>query len=105
MRELRFYRCGHGPNFEVFQYEPADGQRCQPRNSDIGGHHLAFYVDDFDAALAYLRAEGVEIMGEPTASAQRERGPTLGVLPQPVGNAVRARQLPQRQGVRGGERR
>ena len=24
MRELRFFRCGTGPNFEVFQYEPAD---------------------------------------------------------------------------------
>src|SRR5690554_5203898 len=46
MRQLNFYRCGHGPNFEVFQFEAADGQREQPRNSDLGGHHLAFYVDD-----------------------------------------------------------
>lgn len=36
MRELRFYRCGHGPNFEIFQWEPADGQNPQPRNSDLG---------------------------------------------------------------------
>ena len=48
MRELRFFRCKSGPNFEVFQYEPADEAAPQPRNSDIGGHHLAFYVDDFD---------------------------------------------------------
>ena len=41
----------------------------QPRNSDIGGHHLALYVDDMDAAVAHLRAHDVEIMGEPTASA------------------------------------
>src|SRR5689334_1923999 len=55
MRELRFYRCGTGANFEVFQYEAADGQGAQPRNSDIGGHHLAFYVHDIDSAVAYLR--------------------------------------------------
>lgn len=74
MRELRFYRCQHGPNFEVFQFDAADGQAPEPRNSDVGGHHLAFYVEDFDAALAYLRAEGVEVMGEPTWSANASKG-------------------------------
>lgn len=76
MRELRFYRCGNGSNFEVFEYEPADEQRPQPRNSDLGGHHLAFYVDDFDAAVAYLRAEGIRLLGEPTRSGGASRGQT-----------------------------
>lgn len=74
IREIRFYRLGDGSNIETFQYESADGQAPQPRNSDIGGHHLAVYVDDMDAALEHLRAHGVDIMGEPTASA----GPALG---------------------------
>lgn len=74
MRRLNFYRCGFGSNFEVFEYDPADEQRPQPRNSDLGGHHLAFYVDDFDAALEYLRAEGIEIMGEPVRSANASAG-------------------------------
>lgn len=74
MRELRFYRCQHGPNFEVFQWESADGQRGQPRNSDLGGHHLAFYVDDVDAAVAYLRSEGIRVLGEPTASRNASEG-------------------------------
>ena len=65
MRELRFFRCKFGPNFEIFQYEAADGAAPQPKNSDIGGHHLAFYVDDFDTALEYLKNKGVAIMGEP----------------------------------------
>lgn len=67
--EIRFYRMANGSNYEVFHYDAADGQAPQPRNSDIGGHHLALYVDDLDAAADYLRAEGVEIMGEPVASA------------------------------------
>jgi dTDP-4-amino-4,6-dideoxygalactose transaminase len=58
----RFFRCGHGPNFEIFQWEPADGQAPQPRNSDIGGHHLAFYVDDLDSAVAHLLEHGVTVL-------------------------------------------
>lgn len=74
IRELRFYRCKHGPNFEIFQYEPVDGQNPQPRNSDIGGHHLAFYVDDMDAAVTYLRDKGIRVLGEPTASSGASAG-------------------------------
>lgn len=74
IREIRFYRLGSGSNMEVFEYQPADGQAPQPRNSDLGGHHLALYVDDLDAAMAALRARGVEFMGEPTASAQSALG-------------------------------
>lgn len=76
MRELRFYRCRTGANFEVFQYDAANGQQSQPRNSDIGGHHVAFYVDDFDAALAHLREHGIEVLGEPTQSKSHSLGQT-----------------------------
>jgi len=76
MRELRFFRCKFGPNFEIFKYEAADGQSPQPRNSDIGGHHLAFYVDDFDTALNYLKSKGVKILGEPTKSKNASEGQT-----------------------------
>ncbi|MDF2916079.1 MAG: glyoxalase [Microbacterium sp.] len=74
IREIRFYRLGHGANFEVFLYESVDGQAPQPRNSDIGGYHIAFYVDDLDEAVRYLHENGVEVMGAPTASAQAARG-------------------------------
>lgn len=72
--EIRFYRLGNGTNLEVFGYDSADGQAPQPRNSDIGGHHLALYVDDMDAAAAYLHAAGVEVMGEPVVSAGASTG-------------------------------
>ena len=54
MRRLRFFRCKHGSNFEIFEYDSPDQNQAQPKNSDVGGHHLAFYVDDLDAAVAYL---------------------------------------------------
>ena len=70
-----------------------------PRNSDVGGHHVALYVDDLDAAVAHLREHGVTVLGEPTASSGAARGPALGLLPRALGHAVRAGQLPGRQGV------
>ena len=74
IHEIRFFRLGHGANFEVFLYEAADGQAPHPRNSDLGGFHIAFYVDDLDVAVEYLRDNGVEVMGGPTASAGAAQG-------------------------------
>jgi catechol 2,3-dioxygenase-like lactoylglutathione lyase family enzyme len=74
VREIRFYRCGSGLNFEVFEYRPHDGQRDVPRNSDLGGHHVAFYVDDIDAACAYLESRGVRLLAGPVASANASAG-------------------------------
>lgn len=75
MRRLKFLRCGHGSNFELFEYEAPDQRGEPPRNSDVGGHHLALYVDDIDAAVAYLRDKGIRILGEPTV---RTVGPSAG---------------------------
>jgi catechol 2,3-dioxygenase-like lactoylglutathione lyase family enzyme len=75
MRKLRFFRCGHGSNFEIFEYEAPDQITAQPRNSDVGGHHLAFYVDDIGAAVDFLKSRGVRVLGEPTV---RTAGPSGG---------------------------
>jgi catechol 2,3-dioxygenase-like lactoylglutathione lyase family enzyme len=75
VRELRFFRCGFGPNFEIFEYDEEDQNTVPPRNCDVGGHHLAFYVDDFAAALVHLAAHQVRILGEPTT---RTEGPSAG---------------------------
>jgi catechol 2,3-dioxygenase-like lactoylglutathione lyase family enzyme len=46
---MRIMRCGHGVNLEIFTYTAPDQQTTPPKNSDVGGHHLAFYVDDMAA--------------------------------------------------------
>ena len=74
MREIRFYRCFNGANFEVFHYESPDQNPAQPRNTDIGGHHIAFYVQDIEAAIAYLGDRGIRILGAPTLSSGASKG-------------------------------
>jgi catechol 2,3-dioxygenase-like lactoylglutathione lyase family enzyme len=68
IRDIRFYRLPGGLVIEVFAYDAPDQVATVPRNSDVGGHHLALYVEDLDAAVAHLNAMGVEVMGEPTIS-------------------------------------
>lgn len=74
IQEIRFYRCFNGSNFEVFHYVAPDQVCERPKNSDMGGHHIALYVDDLDLAVSYLRGHGIEIMGEPTASSGASLG-------------------------------
>jgi glyoxylase I family protein len=66
--ENRFFRCGGQTIFEVFQYTSPEQRTTVPKNSDVGGHHLALYVDELDRAVEYLRSRGVAVLGEPTAS-------------------------------------
>jgi catechol 2,3-dioxygenase-like lactoylglutathione lyase family enzyme len=72
--ENRFYRLGGQAILEVFAYTAPERRLEPPRNSDVGGHHVALYVDDLDAAVAHLTEHGVTVCGGPTAS----RGPHEG---------------------------
>lgn len=75
VKRLKFLRCHTGPNLELFEYRSPDQNMDGPKNSDVGGHHLALYVDDFEAAMAYLISKGIEFVGEPTF---RDSGPSGG---------------------------
>lgn len=72
--ELRFFRCGPSPVLEVFEYTSPDQRTIMPKNSDVGGHHIALYVEDLDRAVDYLKSQGVTVLGDPTTSS----GPHLG---------------------------
>ncbi len=67
-------RCGNGANFEIFEYASPDQVKSWPKMSDHGGMHIAFYVDDMDAALDYLVSKGVRVLG----GKKQGRGPEDG---------------------------
>lgn len=68
-----------GPNLmlELFQYDkPLNRRTVPPRNCDYGGHHVAFKVENLDAAIAYLRANGLRVMAGPI---ELNEGPCAGL--------------------------
>lgn len=73
--QIRVMRCGSGINLEIFEYTSPDQSKTLPKNSDIGGHHLAFYVDDMAKAVEHLRKHNVKMLGDPTVMTQ---GPSAG---------------------------
>jgi catechol 2,3-dioxygenase-like lactoylglutathione lyase family enzyme len=75
IEEITLVRCGHGSNIELFQYTAPDQKVVTPRNSDVGGYHIAFYVDDIKAAKDHLDSKGVETFFGPLPV---EQGPAAG---------------------------
>lgn len=65
VKQITLMRCGFGSNIELFSYDAPDQQTVRPRNSDIGGHHIGFYVDDIDAAAAYFQEKGIRTLMGP----------------------------------------
>lgn len=76
IKRFQMVRCGHGTNFEIFEYAAPKQNSQPPKNSDVGGHHMAFYVDDMDKAVAYFKANGVKMLGEPSTFTE---GPAAGL--------------------------
>lgn len=61
LEEIVVVRCGTGSSIELFQWDAPRQDQALARNSDRSGHHVALYVTDIDAAVAYLAAQpGVE---------------------------------------------
>jgi catechol 2,3-dioxygenase-like lactoylglutathione lyase family enzyme len=75
IHQITMMRCGNGSNIELFQYESPDQQNAIPKNSDIGGHHIAFYVEDINAAAKYLKDKSVRTLMGPLPV---EQGPAAG---------------------------
>lgn len=66
IKKIQMLCLADGFCIELFEYEAPDQCTDLPRNSDHGGHHLCFEVDDIDAAVTHLKAKGVKVLGEPT---------------------------------------
>ena len=62
IEQITLMRCGFGSNIELFKYTAPDQKTVEMRNSDIGGHHIAIYVDDIDAAAQFLKDKGIRTL-------------------------------------------
>jgi catechol 2,3-dioxygenase-like lactoylglutathione lyase family enzyme len=63
--EVAHLRLGPNLNLELFSWQAPDQRSEGPRPSDVGAGHIAFFVDDMDAAAAYLAEQpGVRLQGD-----------------------------------------
>lgn len=74
--EIAMLKLASNLMIELFQYhKPTDAARKPPRNCDYGGHHLAFKVEDLDAAIEHLEKHGCRALAGPI---DMPEGPTVG---------------------------
>lgn len=96
VEEITLMRCGFGSNIELFKYTAPDQKTVVARNSDIGGHHIAFYVDDIDAVAADLKAKGIRtLMGPLPVSDGPAAGQSIIYFFAPWGLQLEAISFPQ----------
>ncbi len=75
IEQITMIRCGRSANIELFEYEAPDQKTTFPKNSDWAGHHIAFYVNDIDKAVAHMVSHGVQKLLGPLAVTE---GPAAG---------------------------
>ena len=96
IEQISLMRCGFGSNIELFKYTAPDQKQVTARNSDIGGHHIAFYVDDIDAVAAYLKANNIRtLMGPLPVKEGPAAGQTILYFYAPWGLQLEAISFPQ----------
>ena len=87
--QITVLRIGRSANIELFQYEAPGQRQTHPRNSDWSGHHIAFYVTDINAAVAYMEAKGVQkFLGPFPLTAGPAAGQTINYFKTPFGTYV-----------------
>jgi catechol 2,3-dioxygenase-like lactoylglutathione lyase family enzyme len=87
--EIDMLRCGTGSNIELFEYTSPNQDTRLARNSDFSGHHLAFYVEDIDVAVAYMESKGVrKLLGPFPVTGGPAAGQSINYFQAPFGTYV-----------------
>lgn len=68
-------RAGDGANIELFEYKSPKGNKEVPYGDDLGWNHTAFYTDDINNSVKYLKSKGITVLSDPNVSTA---GPTAG---------------------------
>jgi catechol 2,3-dioxygenase-like lactoylglutathione lyase family enzyme len=89
VQQIRMLRDGNGPNIELFQYTSPDQDQRFRRNSDWGGHHIAFYVRHIDKGVEYLQTKaGTKLFGPVTLTDGPAAGQSINYFHDPFGTDV-----------------
>jgi catechol 2,3-dioxygenase-like lactoylglutathione lyase family enzyme len=59
---IAMFRCGVGSNVELFEFANSKGRKSPSNLEDVGIQHIAFYTDNMERAVAYLKSKGLTIL-------------------------------------------
>ncbi len=76
IKQICVIRVGQGPLLELLEYADLPTDTLQPSNDALGGHHLAFSVENIDAGVQAIRDYGCLVLGEPKVVSE---GPSAGL--------------------------
>ena len=62
---LAMLRLGPNINVELMAFDADQQRRTMPSNIDYGSAHIAFFVDDIEAAATSLKEHGAELLKGP----------------------------------------
>lgn len=83
---LAMLRLGPNLNLELQEFKAEKQRREMPSNVDLGSAHLAFFVDDINAAAQSLREHGAQLLRGPIqASGDLKRGEVIWYFKTPWG--------------------
>ena len=89
IEQITMIRCGRSANIELFEYTAPDRRTTFPKNSDWAGHHIAFSVNDIDAAVAHMQAQGVQkLLGPLPVTDGPAAGQTINYFRAPFGTYI-----------------
>lgn len=76
LRLQRLLQLPGGGCIELNSYEGPGSGTNLPRNSEVGGHHVGFFVPDIDAMVQRAQALGVALQGQVK---RHDEGPSKGL--------------------------
>ena len=79
-------RLGPSLNVELLQFDADQQKRTMPSNIDVGAGHIAFFVDDIEAAAESLRHHGAQLLPGPLeVSGEEKKGEKIWYFKTPWG--------------------
>ena len=83
---MAMLRLGPNINVELMAFDADTQNRSMPSNIDYGATHIAFFVDDLEAAAAALKEHGAELLKGPLdAKGDLKRGERIWYFKTPWG--------------------
>jgi hypothetical protein len=100
INQITLVRCSYGSNIELFQYSSPDQKTVTPKNSDVGGYHIAFYVDDIKRRRTISAAGCEDLLWSVPGERRAGRRAQHRLLPRALGPVDGDPQLSERDGLR-----